>query len=259
MPRNKIKQDFNFTTLKGSKIIKLTTCDRFYNLKKSCTFYGVWLFFSSLYRVNICLLWENIECFPLLVTSVNKKKLPPFDQRQITFLQVFIAVVVAYIQYIDKIHCILLWNTFKILPRHECISINRQFNSTMENNFAGIRTCSTGTCFIQKIYAPFSSLLQGKHLPFTPSPLRLNIFRLCVILSLTQLYRYTPEIFLFSTATFKYIYRVPLRRIGQEYPAKVAWWKFKSLKRIQPLPVCAGFFICIRSSLDRPCVTMPSW
>ena len=31
------------------------------------------------------------------------------------------------------------------------------------------------------------------------------------------------------------------------------------LKRIQPLPVCAGFFICIRNSLDRPCVTMPSW
>ena len=24
-----------------------------------------------------------------------------------------------------------------------------------------------------------------------------------------------------------------------------------------PLPVCAGFFICIRNSLDRPCVTMP--
>ena len=54
---------------------------------------------------------------------------------------------------------------------------------------------------------------------------------------------------------------------------------FQSLKRIQPLPVqktlivnCApicrkrslhlwpsGFFICIRNSLDRPCVTMPSW
>jgi hypothetical protein len=29
------------------------------------------------------------------------------------------------------------------------------------------------------------------------------------ILSLTQLYRYTPEIFLFSTATFKYKYRAP--------------------------------------------------
>ena len=71
----------------------------------------------------------------------------------------------------------------------------------------------TGTCFIQKIYAPSSSLLQGKHLPFSPSPLRLNIFRLFAILSLTQLYRYTPEIFLFSTATFKYIY---LRQIGQE-------------------------------------------
>jgi hypothetical protein len=56
------------------------------------------------------------------------------------------------------------------------------------------------------MYAPSSSLLQGKHLPFTPSPLRLNIFRLFVILSLTQLYRYTPEIFLFSTATFKYKY-----------------------------------------------------
>ena len=50
---------------------------------------------------------------------------------------------------------------------------------------------STGTCFIQKIYVPSSSLLQGKYLPFSPSPLRLNIFCLFVILSLTQLYRYT--------------------------------------------------------------------
>ena len=117
----------------------------------------------------------------------------------------------------------------------------------------------TGTCFIQKnICPPSSSLLQGKHLPFSPSPLRLNIFRLFVILSLTQVYRYTPEIFLFSTATFKYTYRAPLRRIGQEYSANVACFIFKSLKRIQPLPVCGGFFICIRNSLDRPCVTMPS-
>jgi hypothetical protein len=93
----------------------------------------------------------------------------------------------------------------------------------------------TGTCFIQKIYAPSSSLLQGKHLPFTPSPLRLNIFHLFVILSPTQLYRYTPEIFLFSTSTFKYKYRAPLRRIGQEYSEKVAFSIFQSLKRIQPL------------------------
>ena len=31
----------------------------------------------------------------------------------------------------------------------------------------------------------------------------------------------TPEIFLVSTATFKYTYRAPLRRIGQEYSANV--------------------------------------
>ena len=77
-----------------------------------------------------------------------------------------------------------------------------------------------------KIYAPSSSLLQGKHLPFTPSPLRLNIFRLFMILSLTQLYRYTPELFLFSTATFKYTYRGPLRWIGQDY------WKPKSAEML---------------------------
>jgi hypothetical protein len=48
-----------------------------------------------------------------------------------------------------------------------------------------------------------------KYMPFSPSPLRLNIFRLFVILSLTQLYHYTPEIFLFSTVTFEYTYRAP--------------------------------------------------
>jgi hypothetical protein len=110
----------------------------------------------------------------------------------------------------------------------------------------------------KKYMSPSSSLPQGKYLPFSHSPLRLNIFRLFVILSLTQLYRYTPELFLFSTATFNYTFRVPLIRIGQEYSASVAWSTFQSLKRIQPLPVCAGFFICIRNSLDRPCVTMPS-
>ena len=31
MPRHKITHNFYFTTLKGFKIIKLTTCDRFYN------------------------------------------------------------------------------------------------------------------------------------------------------------------------------------------------------------------------------------
>ena len=74
------------------------------------------------------------------------------------------------------------------------------------------RNCNidaTGTCFIQKIYAPSSSLLQGKHIPFSSFLLWFNMFRLFVILSLTQLYRYTPEIFLFSTATFRYTYRSP--------------------------------------------------
>jgi hypothetical protein len=42
---------------------------------------------------------------------------------------------------------------------------------------------------------PSSSLLQGKHLPFTPSPLRFNMFRLFVNLSLTQLYRRDISLF----------------------------------------------------------------
>ena len=83
----------------------------------------------------------------------------------------------------------------------------------------------------KKYMPPSFSLLQGKHLPFTPSPLRLNIFRLFVILSLTQLYRYTPEIFLFSTAIFKYKYRAPwvMARylssyLEQELPGLAGFW-----------------------------------
>jgi hypothetical protein len=54
----------------------------------------------------------------------------------------------------------------------------------------------------------------------------------------------TLPIFLFSTATFKYTYRAPLRRIGQEYSANVAWSTFKSLKRIQPLQ-CLGTYLSL--------------
>jgi hypothetical protein len=88
-------------------------------------------------------------------------------------------------------------------------TLNASFNFIQRSSWC------TGTCFIQNIYSPSSSLLHDKHLPFSPFPLRLNIFRLFVILSLTQLYRYSPEIFLFSTATFKYTYRAPLRRIDK--------------------------------------------
>ena len=65
------------------------------------------------------------------------------------------------------------------------------------------RLCASQALVSFKQYMP--PLLQGKYLPFSPSPLRLKMFRLFVILSLTQIYRYTPEIFLFSTATFKYL------------------------------------------------------
>jgi hypothetical protein len=52
-------------------------------------------------------------------------------------------------------------------------------------------------------------------------------FRLFVILSLTQLYRYTPKIFLFSPTKILIYLPGPLRRIGQEYSANVAWSTFQ--------------------------------
>jgi hypothetical protein len=106
-----------------------------------------------------------------------------------------------YINYVkDK-------NTIACVSYYTCTRVGCQYWSPwLVFHITLVHVLATGTCFIQKIYAPSSSLLQGKHLPFTPSPLRLNMFRLFVILSLTQLYRYIPEIFLFSTATFKYTY-----------------------------------------------------
>ena len=49
MPRNKIKLDFNFTTLKGFKLIMLTTCDRFYNKKNNSAPFTVFDSFSHLF------------------------------------------------------------------------------------------------------------------------------------------------------------------------------------------------------------------
>ena len=109
------------------------------------------------------------------------------------------------------------------------LGVNRYISTYMHNNdstqkhfklFYSNMAKNHRHLFHTKIYAPSSSLLQGKHLPFTPSPFRLNIFRLFVILSLTQLYRYTSEIFLFSTATFKYKYRYPSDELDKNIQRK---------------------------------------
>jgi hypothetical protein len=92
------------------------------------------------------------------------------------------------------------------------------------------------------MYVPSSSLLQGKYRPFSPSPLRLNMFRLFVILSLTKLYRYTPEIFLFRLPHLNIPTGPPIRQIEQEYSANVAWSVFITLfydfLRLSPLKKC---------------------
>jgi hypothetical protein len=72
---------------------------------------------------------------------------------------------------------------------------NIKINSRKKDVFHGMgEWCGDGMTAealvsFKKYMPPSSSLLQGKHLPFTLSPLRLNIFCLFVILSLTQLYR----------------------------------------------------------------------
>jgi hypothetical protein len=58
-----------------------------------------------------------------------------------------------------------------------------------------------------------------------------------------------PRYFSFRLPHLNINTRSPFRRIGQEFSAKVAFSIFQSI-----FPVCAGFFICIRNSLDRPCV-----
>jgi hypothetical protein len=55
-------------------------------------------------------------------------------------------------------------NYVRYYPRLE--NYNDFYTPVIKKNiFPGV--ASTDTCFIQKIYAPSSSLLQGKHLPFT--------------------------------------------------------------------------------------------
>jgi hypothetical protein len=86
MPRNKIKQDFYFTTLKGFKIIKLTTCDGFYNQKNPAPL-TVFNSFSHLFLSCQYLFTLRKYRVLSLVSNYRKyQKIPPFDQRQITFL-----------------------------------------------------------------------------------------------------------------------------------------------------------------------------
>jgi hypothetical protein len=68
-----------------------------------------------------------------------------------------------------------------------------------------------------------------------------------------------PRYFSFRLPHLNISTGTPSDELDKTIQRKWLGWKFKSLKRIQPLPVCAGFFICIRISLDRPCVTMSSW
>ena len=99
-------------------------------------FYTHWTYMRryhkwALAHSSSCLIWENIECSPLLVTNVNIKKIPPFDQRQIT---VYISIYHCCGSFLRYSLYILSWNTFKIQPW--------QFTSTMENNFAVKSVCS---------------------------------------------------------------------------------------------------------------------
>ena len=103
--------------------------------------------------------------------------------------------------------------------QYTCFCHNSKTLFKKKDKLVWFKSLSTQALLLLKKYM-ISSLLQGKHLPFSPFPLRPNIFLLFVILSLTQLYRYTPEIFLFSTATFKYSYRAPSDELDKNIQRK---------------------------------------
>jgi hypothetical protein len=129
-------------------------------------------------------------------------------------------------------------------------------STCVKNKKFNVPILVTGTCFIQKIYAPSSSLLQGKHLPFPTSPQYFLL--ICDPFADPIISLHSRDISLYDCHIWIYLPGPPQTN-WTWISANVACFIFKSLKRIQPLPVCAGFFICIRNSLDRPCVTMPSW
>ena len=84
-------------------------------ITKSCTFYDVCLFFSSLSIVSIFVNVEKIQS--ALPTSNN------------LFTGIYRC-------------CSSIYSIFKIHLKYGQDTIKRQFNSTMENNFAGKTACS---------------------------------------------------------------------------------------------------------------------
>ena len=81
--------------------------------------------------------------------------------------------------------------------------------------------------------------------------INVNIFRLFVILSLTQLYCYTPEIFLFSTATFKYTYRgfVYLSIIETDTATSGLRWIFHMHSEFSRPAMCNNAIMIISSQM----------
>ena len=117
---------------------------------------------------------------------------------------------------------------------------------------------TTGTCFIQKIMPPPLPYFKVNICPF-PLPHMASIF-------FAYLWSFRWPNYIVTLPRY-FSFRLPHLNIPTG-PPQTNWTRifserhlvyFQSLKQIQPLPVCAGFFICIRNSLDRPCVTMPSW
>ena len=73
-----------------------------------------------------------IECSPLLVTNVKKEMISFWPNSNIFFTGIYRCCSNIYNIFIKYI-VFLLWNTFKILPRHGCIWINRIFSNGSKN------------------------------------------------------------------------------------------------------------------------------
>jgi hypothetical protein len=119
------------------------------------------------------------------------------------------------------------WNTVQIISCQFYLYMN-VISVLCNPNGTLFQTCLILHVWLKSIVLVFATLVSFTNYippplpyfkvniyPLPPSPLRLNMFRLFVILSLTQLYRYTLEICLFSTATCKYIYSVELDNNSQ--------------------------------------------